>query len=71
MSKKSYDKNRNPIFTNQTVKMDKEWREKTHLEMYERNGNGWEIFVGVPLRHNRKEQTWIEQYKKERNYETE
>ena len=67
----SYDHNRNPVYKTGNIIQDDNWRKKTHLEMFELNGNGWEWFTGVPFRHNRKQITWIEKFRKQRDMENE
>jgi hypothetical protein len=58
---KSYDKNNNPIYIKEGVKITKEWREQTHKEFYETYGNGWWIFAGLA---SVKRTHWIDKFRK-------
>tara|TARA_R100000900_G_scaffold20693_1_gene16883 strand:- start:347 stop:547 length:201 start_codon:yes stop_codon:yes gene_type:complete len=59
---KSYDKNNNPVYRVVGVKHTKKWRMQAHKESFEKNGNGWWIFVGVAQYKNKN--NWIEQFRK-------
>lgn len=59
---KTYDKNNNPVYLKEGVKLTDKWRKETHLEFFNTYGNGWAVFAGLPSRIKK---GWIERYKKE------